>query len=156
MAAIKASEIKYGTPLKTDVGALYLTATRIELPASKEYESVLELDLSKLGLTGQQIAGVAGTLAEGLAPTAGEVATTTALPSFVWCTNLVEAKTDAEAEKEVKEAYLTQVSTTGSKLFLRVFSLPTAGDGKPVVEAKKATKITFTAAQACTVFVLGK
>ncbi len=87
----------------------------------------------------------------------GAVASTTAAPAVAWCTPLtVSQKVDAESAVEVAEGYLAQISNVKGKLILRIYGITTAGDGKPVNEAKTATKITFTAAQAVTVFVVSK
>jgi hypothetical protein len=167
MAALKASELKYSTVLKTSVGGLWLTATRVEIPSGKEYEvGTLELNLEKLrtggqGLTDESVAGLGKVLPDGLAPVAGEIATTTALPALVWCDPFtVAVTTDTESAKEVTEGYLAKVSVVGTppgtKAYLRFYGLTTAGDGKPLNEIKTATKITFTAAQAITVYAVGR
>lgn len=167
MAALKASELKYSTVLRVTVGGLWLTATRVEIPSGKEYEvGTLELNLEKLrpggvGLTNLGVAGLAKVLPDGEQPVAGEIATTTATPALIWCDPFtVAVTTDTEEAKEVTEGYLAKVSVVGTppgtKAFLRFYGLTTAGDGKPLNEVKTATKVTFTAAQAITVYALGR
>ena len=155
MAALKASELKYGTPLKVSVGGLFFTATQVEIPSGKEYEvGTLELNLAKLGLSDESIAGL-GSLIQ-TEPGIGETASTTGEAAFAWCTNAVEAKTENEAAKEVATGFLTQLAPVGTKLFLRIYGVTTAGDGKPINEAKTATKVTASANLVTTVFALGK
>jgi hypothetical protein len=155
MAELKASELKYSTPLVTKVGGLLLTATRIETPESAEYapEGALYLNLAKLGLSNETIAGVQ----EGAGPKAsvGETATTTALPFFAWSTPMAVAKTSNEAAKVVAVIFPTYVEQVEGKLALRIFSQETAGIGKPMLEPKTATKAAVSLCQ-CQVFCLGK
>src|SRR5947208_15275115 len=96
MAVLKSSELKYGTPLKTSVGDLFLTATQVETPASAELQAEresLELDKTKLGLTVPVVAGLdPAAVGQGLAATNGAVATTNALPVHAWSTALQTAK----------------------------------------------------------------
>lgn len=158
MAVLKSSELKYGVPFKVSVGSLYLTATQVETPASAELQGeteTLELNLSKLGLSDEAIAGlaaVAGPLGE-----AGSTATTTALPAVAWSTPLKTAKTANEAGKIVTVAFVTDVQITNGKLALRVYgeSATVKADGNPLVEPKSASKAAVGAC-VCTVFVLGK
>lgn len=155
MAELKASELKYGVPLVTKLGGLLLTATQIETPESAEYapEGALYLNLAKLGLTDEAVAGAAGVAGE---TTAGEVATTTSLPIFAWSTPLVEAKTSGEEAKLVSVMFQTAVTNTKGKLCLRIFGMgATAAIGKPFLEPKTATKAAVSLCT-CTVFTLGR
>lgn len=154
MAELTAAELKYGQPLKTALGALYLTATVIETPSSAEYapEGALYLNLAKLGLTNEAPAGLASVSGEGAQ---GEVASTTALPVLAWSTPLVTAKTAGEGAKQVAVVFPTMVTRIEGKLCLRIFSQETAGIGKLMIEPKTSTKAAVSLC-ACTVFVLGK
>lgn len=154
MAELKASELKYGQSLKTSVGGLFLTATQIETPESAEYapEGALYLNLAKLGLTVEAVAGATSVSGEG---SVGEVATTTPLPVFAWSTPLATAKTSGEGAKQVAVVFPTMVTKIEGKLALRIFSQETAAIGKPMLEPKTATKAAISLC-ACTVFVLGK
>lgn len=156
MAELKASELKYGIPLKASLGGSYLTATQIETPSAAEYapEGALYLDLTKLGLPATTPGGLGNV---GAYTTGGETAATTALPLFVWSTPLHEAKNAATAAKQVSVVFPTMVTKTEGKLVLRIFSQETMGPGigKPMLEPKTATAATVSLC-VCTVFCLGK
>lgn len=152
MAELKSSEIKYGAPLRTQVGGLTLTATVIETPASAEYaEKGVELNLAKLGLADEAVAGTASVGPEG---GQGEVASTTSLPVLAWCTPLATAKTAAENERVIV-AYLATVTLGKGKLFLRIFAQNTAGEKEPLLEPKTSVKSPISLCSA-TIFCLGK
>jgi len=154
MAELKASELKYGQPVKISVGGYFMTATQIETPSGAEYapEGALYLNLAKLGLSDESPAGISGAGTEGAA---GEVASTTALPVLAWSTPLMTAKTQAEAAKQVSVCFLTAVSKTEGKLVLRIFAQETAGIKEPLLEPKTATKAAVSLC-VCTVFCVGR
>lgn len=153
MAELKASEVKYGVPLKASVGDLYLTATQIELPAEAEYvEGGFELDKTKLGLP---VEGVSGTTSASREATVGATASTTALPALALITRLVKAKEANESGKQVAESFIADVTSIKGKLIVRIYVQEKAEAGKAQIEPKTATKVNiglFTA----TVIVLGK
>ncbi len=154
MSAISAATIKYGVPLVSKVGDLLFTVTNIEIPATEEeyVEGGIELKPTKLGLTDEAINGAAVVARESAV---GEMATTTALAGAIWCNPLTLAKEANEEAKEVKEAFTADVTLVKGKPFLRVYAQVTAGAGKPLTEAKTATKVKlglFTT----TIFCLGK
>lgn len=156
MAALKASELKYGIPLRFVLGGLWFTVTQVEIPEGKEYEvGTLELNLAKLGLTNKAIAGT--TRAAYGVKGAGTTAATTAPPAAVWCNPVAaEAKTQNEAAVEVTTGALAQVTMVKQKPILRLYGITTAGDGKPVNEWKTATKATAGKPLVVTVFAVGK
>jgi hypothetical protein len=154
MAELKASEVKYGIPLKTSVGGLFLTATQIEFPASAEsITGGVELNLAKLGLTDEAVAGISNASGE---VGAGEIASTSGATVFAWSTTVVEQTTAAKGEAIVK-AVPTVITTEekGKKLFLRFLAVVTLK--KVWLELTTAEKANATVGVCgCTVFCLGK
>ena len=155
MAELKASEVKYSTPLVTKVGGLLLTATQIEFPASAEVvTNGVELNLAKLGLTDEAVYGVAQVA--GPEATSGEVATTSQLPAAIWTSGLaIEQSTSAKGEAILKALPVT-VTIKAGKAFLRFFEAKTAN--KVFLEVTTAEKATsgLMALSGCTIFCLGK
>lgn len=141
-------------PLKTSVGSLWLTATQIEFPASAEViTGGVELNLAKLGLPDEGVAGVASVAGEGAT---GELATTSGATVLAWSTTVVEQTTSAKNEAIVK-AVPTVITTEekGKKLFLRFLAVPTLK--KVWLEITTAEKANGTVGLCgCTVFCLGK
>lgn len=156
MAELKASELKYGAPLKISVGGYFLTATQIETPTGAEYapEGALYLNLAKLGLPDETPGGNGPA---GVETTESEVATTTSLPLYAWSTPLVTAKDAAEAAKLVGVCFPTAITkTAGSKLCLRIYGMGSAAEiGKPMLEPKTSTKAAVSLC-VCTVYCIGR
>ena len=154
MAELKSSEVKYGVPLKTSIGGLWLTATQIEFPASAEtITGGVELNLSKLGIPDESVAGASSAAGE---VGAGEIASTSGSTVFAWSTTVVEQTTAAKNEAIVK-AVPTVITTEekGKKLFLRFLAVPTLK--KVWLEITTAEKANGTVGLCgCTVFCLGK
>jgi hypothetical protein len=155
MAELKASEVKYSTPLVTKLGPFLFTATEIEFPASAEaVTGGVELNLKKLGLTDEGVFGthqVAGPKAEAL-----EVASTTVLPFAAWTTPLLAQKEAAESAKLIAKANVTAISVNAEKLFLRILAVKAAKE--PMQESSTAEKGETGAVGlcGCTVFCIGK
>lgn len=166
MAALKASELKYGNPVRISLGAVYLTATVIEFPSGKEAEGTeggaageLILKLSKLGLPDEVVCGLTEGFPDiGAAGKAGlgETATGTPAPLLAWSTPLVEAKTSGEKAKNTKVMFPTDLTSSEEKLILRLYNIPTAKG--PFAEATAAEKLEFkpSVTTACTIFAIGR
>lgn len=141
-------------PLKTAVGGLWLTATQIEFPASAEsITGGVELNLAKLGLPDEGVAGIAPVAGEGAG---GEMAATTGATVFAWSTTCVEQTTSAKNEAIIK-AVPTVITTEekGRKLFLRFLAVVTLK--KVWLELTTAEKANATVGLCgCTIFCLGK
>lgn len=146
--------MKYGVPLKTSVGGLWLTATQIEFPASAEsITGGVELNLAKLGLTDEGVSGIAPVAGEGAA---GELATTSGSTVFAWATTVVEQTTSAKGEAIVKAVpVVITTEEKGRKLFLRFLAVVTLK--KVWLELTTAEKANAAVGLCgCTVFCLGK
>lgn len=155
MAELKASEVKYGVPLVTVIGAVRLTATQVEFPASAEtITGGVELNLAKLGLTDEAVLGNASVA--GPEGGAGETATTSALPVAAWTSGVaIEQKTAAEAAKAILKAVPVVISIASNKLSLRFLAVPTLKkDWLEITTAEKANGEVGLCG--CTVFCLGK
>jgi hypothetical protein len=154
MAELKASEVKYGAPIVTKISDLLFTITNIELPASAEYaEGGIELNLAKLGLTDEAVAGLSPVSRESAV---GETASTTSLAAGIWSDPfLVKAKESGEEKKQVAEAVPCAVTVVKAKAFLRVLTTETAGIGKPFIEPKTSTKVNIGLFQT-TIYAFGK
>lgn len=154
MAELKASEVKYSQPLVTKIGGVLFTATNIEFPASAEtITGGVELNLAKLGLTDEAVLGNAPVA--GPEGSAGETASTSALPIAAWSTTVIETKTAAEAAKAILKAVPTVIAINANKLSLRFLAVPTLKkDWLEITTAEKANGEVGLCG--CTVFCLGK
>ncbi len=153
MANITAASILYSTPLRWPAGDLVFTATKIEVASSAtEYvEGGIELKPASLGLTDEAISGASSAAREA---TVGGMATTTALPGLIWTSGLlVEAKTDNEAQTEIKKALPCQVTLVKGVPYLRCFTQTTAGQDKYLEEVKVKLSLSL---MSTTIYALGK
>jgi hypothetical protein len=158
MASVTAAEVKYGVPLKTSVGDLFLTATQIEFPAVNTSPATggVELNLAKLGLTVQAIAGVhAAAAAQGSGPEAGEVASTTAPPAAVWTSGYAVTSLQAAKGEAITSVVPVTVTIKEGKVFLRFLAVSELK--KDLLEIATAeTANGVIALTSLTVFALGK
>lgn len=142
MSAIAAATLVYSEPYVTKMGGLLATVTNVEVPATEEeyVEGGFELKPANLGLT-------VGLLGETGA---------TEDAAFIWCNPVIALKKETyEESKLVAEGIIAQVTTIKGKPFVRVFSIATAGIGKPFAEPKTSTKVKL-GKMVVTVFAFGK
>jgi hypothetical protein len=154
MAELKASEVKYSTPLITKVGGLLLTATHIEFPASAEsITGGIELNLAKLGLADEAVLG--NNAVAGPEGAVGETASTTQLPFAAWTSGVVVEETTAAKGEAIVKAVPVVLTQEKTKLFLRFLAVVTLK--KVWLELTTAEKANATVGLCgCTIFVLGK
>jgi len=147
MSEITAASIKYSEPAKISAGGVSLTSTNVEVAATTEeyVEGGIELKPESLGLT------------DGLVSLGGSVgATASGVSALIWCNPVIALNKETyEEAKLVSEGIVAQITMVGTKPFLRVFSIATAGIGKPFAEPKTSTKVKL-GKFSVTVFAFGK
>ncbi len=149
MTEIVATGIKYSEPAVFKAGGLLFAATNIEVPATAEeyVEGGIKLNPEKLGLTDGVVK---------VASSVGETASTTAFPGIVWCNPVITLAKEANEEaKLVAEGIIAQVTMIKGIPWLRVYSIATAGIGKPFAEPKTSTKVKL-GIMSVTVFAVGQ